>query len=80
MTVGQRLNIIRQMRGLTLAQLAQKANVSVHTINSWIYRDVHADIELLAQVADILNCSLDEIAGRTEIKRGENYVDNKERA
>jgi transcriptional regulator with XRE-family HTH domain len=68
MTVGTRLNIIRQKRGLTLAQLAQKANVSVYTLNSWIYRDIHPDIEVLSTVADILDCSLDELAGRTETK------------
>lgn len=67
MTVGTRLNLIRQMRGLTLTELAQKANVSVNTLNSWIYRDVHPDIELLARVADILGCSLDELAGRKKI-------------
>lgn len=67
MTVGTRINLIRQQRGLTLEQLAQKANVSVNTLNSWIYRDIHPDIELLSMVADILDCSLDELAGRTKI-------------
>ena len=68
MTIGQRINLIRCERDMSLDQLAEKANVSKNTICSWIYRGVHPDIELLCSVADVLQVSLDELAGRNYTK------------
>ena len=66
MTIGQRINLIRYEKDLSLDQLAQKANVSKNTICYWIYRGGHPDIELLCSVADVLEVSLDELAGRAK--------------
>lgn len=64
MTIGQRINLARIERDLSIDELAKRAHVSKNTIISWIYRDVHPDIELLTAVADVLEMSLDELAGR----------------
>lgn len=64
MTFGQHINKARCDKGLTLQQLAIKAGISVDTLNSWIYHGHHPDIELLIQVADALDISLDELVGR----------------
>lgn len=68
MTIGQRINLARIERDLSIDELAKRAHVSKNTIISWIYRDLHPDIELLTAVADVLEMSLDELAGRKGIK------------
>lgn len=69
MTIGERVNLLRRERKMTLNELAQKAYVSRATIIRWIYTpDVHPDIVLLVFVADALGVSLDYLAGRTEIR------------
>jgi transcriptional regulator with XRE-family HTH domain len=69
MTIGQKINIERMKKGLTLKELSDKSNISSSTINSWIYHDSHPDIYLLSDVADVLGLSLDYLAGR-ELKNG----------
>ena len=65
MTIGQRINLKRNLKGMTLAGLSEEANVPKDTLTSWIYRGVHPDIETLCKIADVLECTLDELAGRT---------------
>ena len=64
MTIGQRINLARNNKNITIEELALKSRVSKNTINSWIYRGAHPDIELLVCVADVLEISLDELVGR----------------
>jgi len=64
MTIGQRINMIRKEKGLTIQQLADKSDISTHTIISWIYQGHHPDILLLCDLADTLDISLDELVGR----------------
>lgn len=65
MTIGQRINKIRKEKGLELAELAKKADISINTLNYWLYGgDTHPDVVLLASVADVLDVSLDELVGR----------------
>ena len=69
MTIGQRINQIRNQRDMTLAQLAKEANISQYTINTWVYRGVHPDIDALISIADVFDISLDELVGRNYDKR-----------
>lgn len=64
MTIGQRINEIRIERNMTMRQLAKSSGVSYDTINSWVYRGYHPDIELLIMVADVFGVTLDELVGR----------------
>lgn len=66
MTIGQRIDLIRHQKGMSVQQLANKAKISKYTIYSWTYRDIHPDIKTLCRIADVLNCTLDELAGRNE--------------
>lgn len=68
MTIGQRINLKRNLKDMPVRELAERANISVNTLASWIYRDIHPDIEALCKVADVLECTLDELAGRTVAK------------
>lgn len=65
MTIGQRIDMKRARMGLSVQKLADKANIPISTISSWIYRGVHPDIYALCKIADVFECTLDELAGRT---------------
>ena len=63
-TYGQNINRFRTERNLTIRQLSAMARVSESTLTSWIYRDIHPDIDGLIKLADTFNVSLDELVGR----------------
>ena len=64
MTVGQRIDILRIERGMTMKELAEKADICLDTLHSWIYKGHHPDIILLCRVADALDVTLDKLVGR----------------
>lgn len=64
MTIGQRINLIRYKKDMTVDELAEKSGVSKHTINAWLYVGYNPHIEALIQIADVFNMSLDELVGR----------------
>lgn len=64
-TYGQRINQFRIERNLTIRQLSAMARITEATLNSWIYRGVHPDIDHLIKLADTFGVSLDELVGRT---------------
>jgi transcriptional regulator with XRE-family HTH domain len=69
MTIGQRINLIRYQKDMTVDELAEKSNISKHTINAWLYAGYNPHIEALIQIADVFDMSLDDLVGR---KRKEN--------
>lgn len=75
MTVGQRINFARLDRGMTIDELAEKSLVPKDTINAWIYRGYNPHLVAFIAVADVLDMSLDELAGRKERKDGRRKVD-----
>ena len=77
MTIGQRINLIRYQRNMTVDELAEKANVSKHTINAWLYQGYNPHIESLIQIADAFDMSLDELVGRTGVKQIEPHAPDK---
>lgn len=64
MTIGQRINQLRQDKNMTLQELAERSDMSMHTIIGWIYQGHHPDVLLLCDIADVLEVSLDELVGR----------------
>lgn len=64
MTIGQRINIFRLQRHMTLKELAEAVNISPNTIYYWVYRGAHPDIDSLIMIADFFDMSLDELVGR----------------
>lgn len=62
MTLGNRIKQLRQQRGWSQAQLANKLNVHQKQISGY-ERDIHSpSIELLVRLAELFNVSLDYIA------------------
>lgn len=71
MTVGERLKQLRQAKGWSQAQLAQKLGVHQKQISAY-ERGVHApSTDFLVRVGELCNVSLDYLAGesRTEQPR-----------
>jgi transcriptional regulator with XRE-family HTH domain len=58
------LKQLRTMAKLTQPQLAEKAGVNLRTYQSWEREDASISLEGACLIADVLECSLDEIAGR----------------
>ena len=64
MTTGQRINIARMQKNLTLQDLADKSGVSCSTIIGWIYRNTDPKLKMLVKIADVLEMTLDDLVGR----------------
>lgn len=64
MTIGQRINLERQKRDISIDELADLTRISRNTIVSWIYRGYHPDIDFLIAIADVFEITLDELVGR----------------
>lgn len=70
MTYGQRINLIRNQRDLTIRQLSAMTRISENTLYSWIYHDIHPDIDSLIKLANTFDISLDELVGRQFPREG----------
>ena len=65
---AQRLKELREARGLTQVKLAEMVGVIPRVYNRWERGTVTPRLEKLITLADILQVTLDELAGREEIK------------
>jgi transcriptional regulator with XRE-family HTH domain len=63
-TVGQIIKEKRQERGWTLKQLGMEIGRDFSTVAAWERDDATPPIFILWDLADIFNCSLDEMCGR----------------
>lgn len=61
---GDILRELRIDRGYTQARFAAKLGVSRKTVILWEQNKALPNILLAADIADLLDCSLDELAGR----------------
>ena len=67
-TLGARLQELRKQKGLTQEQLAEKLNITNHSVSKW-EKDINApDITLLVELADLFETSVDYLLGRGENK------------
>jgi transcriptional regulator with XRE-family HTH domain len=62
--MGTRLKKLRNERGLSQAQLAKLAGVPKGTLLQWEYGLRTPKLDAAAKLADALDVSLDELAGR----------------
>lgn len=67
-TFGQRLARLRKAKGLTQEDIANKINISPQAVSKWENDISTPDIYVLAELADILGVSVDELLGREEVK------------
>jgi len=66
MRIGQRLVELRERKGLTQDQLADRLGIKRARYNSWENNIAKPDIEFIDKLAAIHNVSSDYILGRTE--------------
>ena len=59
------LTVFRKQRGYTQAELANKLGISRSTYANYESGNRSPDLEMLERIGDVLNCSLDELFGRS---------------
>lgn len=62
--MGQRLRELRLARGLTQEQLARKIDVGLDAVRKWERGRRTPMLDMAAKLADALECTIDELAGR----------------
>jgi transcriptional regulator with XRE-family HTH domain len=67
--MGKRMKRLREAAGLSQAALARAAGVPLGTLRGWEYGRRTPLLDAAAKVADALDVSLDELAGRKWPKR-----------
>jgi transcriptional regulator with XRE-family HTH domain len=68
-TMGERLQRIRQGKGLSQSQLARAAGVPVASLRNWERDRRELLLKTAARLADALGVTLDELAGREPPRR-----------
>lgn len=63
---AERLRLLRQARNITQVRLAELVGVSPRVYNRWEKGGNVPHFETIVRIADILQVSLDELAGRKE--------------
>ncbi len=63
---AERLRLLRQARNITQARLAELLGINPRAYNRWETADNVPHLDTLIKIADILQISLDELAGRKE--------------
>ena len=72
MEIGNKINQLRKLSGMTQEQLAEKLNVSRQTISKWESDRTSPDLESIINISRIFHVSLDDL-----LKEGEAGVANK---
>lgn len=72
MKIGNKINQLRKLSGMTQEQLAEKLNVSRQTISKWESDSTSPDLESIVKISRIFHVSLDDL-----LKEGETGVANK---
>jgi len=65
--LAQRLRELRTARNLTQTRLAELLDISPRVYSRWETGDVTPHFDTIVRLADILNVSLDELAGRRDV-------------
>ena len=76
MLVNENFKLCREKRGITQEEVAEKLYTSKSFVSQLESGKVKIPLERAIQIADILDCSLDELVGRTtdQINRKENQM------
>ena len=73
MEIGNKINQLRKLSGMTQEQLAEKLNVSRQTISKWESDSTSPDLESIVKISRIFHVSLDDL-----LKEGEAGVANEQ--
>ena len=63
LNIAENIRKLRRQRDLTQEQLAEKLGVSFQTVSRWETEVVYPDIELLPQLAQLFDVTVDELIG-----------------
>lgn len=66
MIIGNKLNQLRKLSGMTQEQLAEKINVSRQTISKWESDSTSPDLESIVKISRIFHVSLNDLLGEAE--------------
>lgn len=69
MAIGKNIKQLRINKNLTQKELAEKLNVTYQGISRWENDEVEPSIDTLTQMAQVFECSLDEIFGTKPIEK-----------
>jgi transcriptional regulator with XRE-family HTH domain len=61
MEIGNKINQLRKLSGMTQEQLAEKLNVSRQTISKWESGGTSPDLESIVKVSKLFHVSLDDL-------------------
>lgn len=67
-TIGQIIREKRKERGWTLEKLAEEIGRTFSTVAAWERDEITPSLFIVWDLADIFNCSLDELCGRDPTK------------
>jgi transcriptional regulator with XRE-family HTH domain len=73
---AKRLKDLRKSRGLSQSKLAEMVEVTPRVYNRWERGSTIPRLDTIVKIADVLQVSLDELAGRTDLKSVEFKVRN----
>jgi transcriptional regulator with XRE-family HTH domain len=68
MEISNNIRIMRKSLGLTQVQLAEKLNLTQSTIAHYERGSRTIETEKLIHLAEVLECSIDELLGKTKLK------------
>ena len=66
MNIGERIKSLRREKCLTQSELAEQAGISRVALGNYERGDRQPTIEFAAQIADVLNISMDYLLGKTD--------------
>jgi transcriptional regulator with XRE-family HTH domain len=67
--IKDRLKQLRKSSEYTQGDLSKKLNVPISTYSNWEQGTRNPDYEKLIQLADIYDCTVDYLVGRTDFKK-----------
>lgn len=62
----ERLVYLREEKGFTRKQLAEKLGVSIRLVSYWENNQRECDFNMLIKIADLLNVTIDFLLGRED--------------
>lgn len=73
MNIGKEIKNLRRSKDLTQEQLAEYLNVSVSAVSQWESGKTIPDISLVLSLANFFSVTLDELFGRSDIRKEQEF-------
>lgn len=79
MALGEQIAFNRKLKSMTQEMLANRLSVSNQAVSKWESNQCCPDIQLLPQLADIFEISIDELFGRKDGSKNQNGNENNDK-